>query len=254
MPQPDNTTCGPTCLHAVYGYFNRNLDLDQLIAQIPAWEGGGTIAVNLGIHALKQGYDAQIFTYNLHVFDPTWFPSESVHLQERLRAQSRHKRVPKLQWASEAYVEFLKRGGKLGYEDLTAGLLRRFLKQRLPILTGLSATYLYRCARETDDSEPDDIQGSPAGHFVVLCGYNKRTRNVMVADPLLPNPVSNSQFYEVNIDRLVCSILLGIVTYDANFLVISPKEKPKKKLGKKAKKKASTVKPVRKTALRRKAA
>lgn len=42
--QPDTTTCGPTCLHAVYRHFG-----DQI--------------------ALARGYRATIHTWNLEVFD-----------------------------------------------------------------------------------------------------------------------------------------------------------------------------------------
>ena len=46
-----------------------------------------------------------------------------------------------------------------------------------------------------------------------------------MADPMLPNPVSKSHQYLVSINRLICSILLGILTYDANLLIIE--ENPK---------------------------
>jgi hypothetical protein len=38
-----------------------------------------------------------------------------------------------------------------------------------------------------------------------------------------PNPLQ-SQYYSVSFDRLINSIMLGIVTYDANLLVIEPKK------------------------------
>jgi len=31
--QPDNTTCGPTCLHAPYGYYGEPLPLEQVIIE-----------------------------------------------------------------------------------------------------------------------------------------------------------------------------------------------------------------------------
>ena len=66
-------------------------------------------------------------------------------------------------------------------EDLTSELIRRFLKNSTPILTGLSATYLYSAKREFGrDSIPDDVRGSPVGHFVVLCGYDQSNRTVLV--------------------------------------------------------------------------
>ncbi len=93
-----------------------------------------------------------------------------------------------------------------------------------PIITGLSATYLYRTAREYGPGdEYDDVRGEPSGHFVLLCGYDRPKRTVLVADPLLENPISPDLYYEVGIDRLVGSILLGILTYDANLLIIEPR-------------------------------
>ena len=31
LPQPDGTTCGPTCLHAVYQHYGDKLSLDRVI-------------------------------------------------------------------------------------------------------------------------------------------------------------------------------------------------------------------------------
>jgi hypothetical protein len=58
---------------------------------------------------------------------------------------------------------------------------------------------------------------------VVLCGYDPETRDVLVADPIRKNPLAGSQRYVISIDRVICAILLGIVTYDANLLIIEPR-------------------------------
>ncbi len=227
-------------MQAVYGYFSDGISLDDLIGEVPALEGGGTLAVYLACHALRRGYDANIFTFNLQVFDPTWFVGRSddpdadtaatrtAHLIDRLRAQAAakpHKR--RLQVASAAYLEFLQLGGHIYFEDLTTSLIRRHLERGVPILAGLSATYLYRSAREKGSRmDYDDVEGEPAGHFVVLCGYDRTTRSVLVADPQAPNPMAATNQYPVNIDRLVCSILLGNLTYDDNLLLLTPKSHP----------------------------
>lgn len=46
--QPDDTTCGPTCLHAVYKYYGREIPLPELLEQVRTLEGGGTLGVHLG--------------------------------------------------------------------------------------------------------------------------------------------------------------------------------------------------------------
>jgi hypothetical protein len=223
LPQPDVTTCGPTCLHAVYRFYGDPIPLRQVIAGVESLEGGGTLDVLLACHALRRGFQATLYTYNLEVFDPTWFRLLSTDLPSKLRLQAKAKKKKKLAVATKAYLEYLELGGRLKFKDLTTGLLRTYLKQGKPILCGLSATYLYRCAREFGhDLEYDDVRGFPTGHFVVLSGYDMVQRTVLVADPLLQNPMDRGHYYEVGIDRLICSILLGVLTYDANLLIIEP--------------------------------
>jgi len=221
--QPDDITCGPACLHSVYDYYGDSISLQQVIKEVKSLKGGGTLAVLLANHALRRGYRATIYTYNLNVFDPTWFTGEG-SLAEKLEAQAATKNDEKLAFATQGYLEFLERGGALLFEDLTIGLIRNFLKKSIPILTGLSSTYLYRSMRENPDNNLDDnIGGTPSGHFVVLCGYDKEQREVLVADPYKMNPVSNDHYYMVSIARLLGAVLLGILTHDANLLIIELK-------------------------------
>lgn len=226
LPQPDEQTCGPTCLHAVYRYYEDDVPLADMIGQIGTLATGGTLAVLLGCHALQRGYEATIYTYNLQLFDPSWFKDGGIDpridMSERLRAQFAAKHGHKLEVATRAYLDYLERGGKLAYCDLNADLLLYYLKRDQPILTGLSATYLYGCQREYND-EYDDIRGEPAGHFVVVCGYERHSGDVLIADPLHDNPRFGDRYYHVSIERLIGAILLGALSYDANLLVI---EKP----------------------------
>lgn len=225
LPQPDDTTCGPTCLHAVYRFHGVQLPLEQVIDEVVPLDTRGTLAVLLACHALERGFGATIYTYNLHVFDPSWFDDPEVELAERLRAQARVKRDRKLRFATEAYLRFLSLGGEIRFRELTPELIRKHLRRNRPILTGLSATYLYGTPREVGDAhiEYDDIRGEPTGHFVVLAGYDPDIREVLVADPLLDNPRSpNQHHYWVGTQRLLGAILLGVLTYDANFLVLIP--------------------------------
>lgn len=222
-PQPDDQTCGPTCLQALYDYYGYSVPLEHLVSDIEQLEGGGTVAVSLANHALRHGFSAVIYTYNLQVFDPTWFAARPEELIDRLLRQRQAKTGRKLRRVSRDYIEYLRAGGEVRFADLTPSLLDRLLAERTPILTGLSATYLYNCAREID-SDYDDILGLPTGHFVVLCSYEPERRMIRVADPLHPNPLFPSQEYEIDVDRVISSILLGTLTYDANLLIIRPKE------------------------------
>jgi len=228
QPQPTPSTCGPTSLHAVYNYYGDDIALDRVVSEVEMLEDGGTLSVMLATHALRRGYSAKIYTFNLTLFDPTWFDRERpVDLPARLREQARHKHGRKLQTATRGYIEFLKLGGEVCYEDLSSALIRRYLNKGIPLLTGLSSTYLYRESREMSNQEPSDVAGEPQGHFVVLHGYNRELRQVAVADPWYPNPHSDAHHYMIGMERVVCSILLGIVTYDANLLAIEQLKKGK---------------------------
>jgi len=222
--QPDDTSCGPTCLQAVYRYYGDNVSIESLIEDIPSVETGGTLSVNLGIHALQRGYKALMFTYNLQVFDPTWFNLKQRELIEKLEIAEAQCQEIKKREAIRSYRFFLELGGRIKMQDLSVSLLRHYLKKDLPILTGLSSTYLYQCQRELPDTcEEDDLKGEPTGHFVLLTGYDKDQKVAWVADPYSEHPMAESNPYPVPLDRLATAILLGVLTYDGNLLIIQPR-------------------------------
>ncbi len=221
--QPDDITCGPTCLHAVYQFHGDAMPLADVIGQVRTLEEGGTLAVLLALHALRRGYQATIHTFNLHVFDPSWMELDRAGLIAKLKAQALAKHDRKLRKASLAYIEFLQAGGILRMDDPNPKLIRGYLNKGIPVLTGLSATWLYQCPREIgEENRYDDVAGTPMGHFVVLAGYDAEHKSVRVADPLHVNPGFSGPYYDVGMDRLIGSILLGIVTYDANLLILTP--------------------------------
>jgi hypothetical protein len=225
LPQPDETTCGPTCLHAIYRYWGDDEKLESVIARVGKLEHGGTLAVFLACDALRKGYRATIYTYNFNVFDPTWFGRPDVDIAERLQRQSEVKLDYRLQYATTGYLDFLKLGGRLRLMDLSRSLIEGMLRRKQPILTGLSATYLYRIAREYGPQDTaDDIHGVPAGHFVIIAGYNRETHKVLVVDPYRLNPYGSPHEYWISSDRVLAAVLLGIVTHDANLLIIHPPE------------------------------
>ncbi|TWU62760.1 hypothetical protein [Crateriforma conspicua] len=246
-PQPTDATCGPACLSAVYQYWKVPVDQLPSVDPMPGLPGGGTLAVHLALDALQRDLDAAITTFNLQLFDPTWFhhqgePYFGAFLCERLELQMRRKRFDseadqvRLTLSTEAYVRFLQLGGRLRMRPLEEVLITRPLSRRIPILCGLSATYLYNEARERsvppscpiDDlspsSVPDDVGGYPVGHFVVLYGFDAASGEVEIADPMHENPFSDSHHYRASFSTLAAALLLGIVTYDANLLTIAPRD------------------------------
>ena len=134
----------------------------------------------------------------------------------------RYKTNEKLQTASRGYLEFLALGGQLRFTDLTRRLIREYLGRSIPILTGLSATYLYRSMREYGPERRARryprrarrpfrralrIRIRPSARCwspIPCCRTRSPTRITM----------------KIDVDRVICAILLGILTYDANLLII----------------------------------
>lgn len=227
LRQPDDITCGPTCLHSIYEYYAEGLSLEQVIREVRMLRGGGTLGALLGRHALERGYDVAIYSYNLKVFDPTWYELSSKQLIKKLDKQMAAKKRAKFRVASKAYIDFLKHGGTIRFQDLTSALIRDYLQRGVPLLAGLSATYLYKSMRETGKyPEPDDIEGEPQGHFVVLTSYDPLDNTVTIADPYHhegPEAKPHGRTYRIDMEHLICAILLGVMTYDGNLIVITKK-------------------------------
>jgi len=241
--QPDDQTCGPSCLYSLYRHFgDTELSLKQVIDQIEKLDHGGTLLEVLACHALRRGFGATIYSYHVQLLDPTWFAEDGgVHdaddVVARLKQQLQVKRGDsRFKLATKTLIDFLELGGDLRMEDLTPTLLSKYIAAGSPILTGLSSTYLYGQAREIGaDARPDDVAGEPQGHFVMVVGYDPRQREVLIADPLDQNPPYHTSKYRVTVDRLVNAVMLGILTSDANLLVLHPKETPEKPVSRRRK-------------------
>lgn len=226
--QPDDVTCGPTCLRKVYHFYGVDAELGEVLGQIDRNEDGGTLAVFLGIAALRRGFRARIFAYDLRIFDPTWARLEPEALAEKI-----HRRIPHMARAKEiraarAYLEFLDLGGEIAFEELTPALLKGIIDREHPVLAGLSATYLYRMPREREAADgvlvADDVGGEPTGHFVVISGYEHWGRRFVLRDPSEHVPLISEEpdRQVVDAQRLINAILLGDLTYDAVLLELWP--------------------------------
>ncbi|HET7229596.1 MAG TPA: hypothetical protein VFJ16_06310 [Longimicrobium sp.] len=224
--QPDDVTCGPTCLRKVYSFYGVDMGLDELIASLERNEDGGTLAVFLGIAALKRGFRARIYSYDLRIFDPTWFALPPARLKEKIHGRFPYLSDAQRLRAAGAYIRFLEMGGELSFDELTPGLMKEIIDRDHPILAGLSATYLYRHSRERWDDVlerliDDDVRGEPTGHFVVISGYDQWGRRLCVLDPF-EHPEMDGGRQTVDANRLINAILLGDVTYDAVLLEVWP--------------------------------
>jgi hypothetical protein len=226
--QPDDVTCGPTCLRKVYDFYGIHVDIDDVIGEIDRNEDGGTLAVFLGMAAMRRGLRGRIFSYDLQIFDPTWAALSRGALAGRIEARLPHLRDTQRLRAAHAYLDFLRIGGEISVmEELTPVLLKEIIDREHPLLVGLSATYLYRFARErwdpaTGQLVDDDVAGAPTGHFIVVVGYEHFGRRFSLRDPSRHIPDSEEGRLVVDAQRLINAILLGDATHDAVLLELWP--------------------------------
>jgi hypothetical protein len=197
--------------------------MEEILNDIPQFEeGGGTFGLTLAIDALKRGYKTSIYSFNLNIFDPSWFelPMEKIK-GKLLELLEKGNLRTKDRTAARSAAQFIDLGGELRFANLSEELISSYLSRDIPILTGLSSSWLYKTQREDPiTSEYDDILGKPAGHFVVLHGLDTKYREVDIADPYKPNPISGTNYYKVPMNSLINSILLGVMSYDGNLVIL----------------------------------
>lgn len=224
-PQPDDVSCGPTCLSAVYNFFGMPIPIEQVRKGVTMVPGGGTSAAYLGLDAMARGFATQIHVYDLNLFDPTWSGLDAkditAKIQERM-ANMNLNEYAKVMY--DGYIKFLDKGGKIVMEDITPDTLKRVFDGGAPILACVSDTWLYRSMRDYTTKEnkavDDDIKGDPEAHFIVLHGMEGN--DILVADPYAKNPLGPDSYYRISYNKFLHALLLGVLTLDANLLIITP--------------------------------
>ena len=103
--------------------------------------------------------------------------------------------------------------------------------RRLPVFTPDGRNWKIsrkrRQAREYGPRDlPDDVRGTPVGLIVVIGGYDPQRRRVLIIDPYQPHPYGPTHEYWISVARVIGAILLGVLTHDANLLVIYPPRRP----------------------------
>ena len=144
--QPDDLSCGPTCLAQVYRYYGHDKRAVRTVIDETARNpDGGTLAVYLGVSALRNGFGAASTRTTCGSSIPPGGSSPAAIAQagEAAPAPGRPAR-PKLQRSRAAYIEFLgpRRQGAL--PELTRELMVRILAAAVTPSSRVGATYLYR--------------------------------------------------------------------------------------------------------------
>jgi Peptidase_C39 like family len=225
LVQPDDVSCGPTCLSSVLRFHGHpEADLHEVIARTPTNPGGGTLAPHLGLAGLRFGMAVRLWPFAVQVFDPTWRDLDANALLARLEARLAGLPEGRLRRVHAAWRDFLAAGGEVRLGEVGRAEMVAALDAGNPLIVGLSVTWLYQEARERPaDNQPDDVAGAPVGHFVVVTGYDAGGEDLLVADPWPHPPFGDGGRYRVSERRLMHAILLGDATHDAVVVEVHPR-------------------------------
>ena len=215
-------TCGPSSLQQVFAYYGIKKSINQLLKEIKLYKKG-TFDGQLGLCALENGFKAIIIDYNLHAYDPTWFKLSKKALIKKLKQSLKHRKgeyKTKVQWL----IKYFEAGGNIKFEIVTPELIKSYLKKKIPVIVCLMMTSLYKEKRRITIKQKkgrrsikSDLKGKPAGHYLVVSGYDGD--KLFVTDPYYNIPYSKKGEYKISSKELIASILM----WNGSLLIIEKK-------------------------------
>lgn len=194
--QPTSSTCSPTALSILLGYYGEGLSPLEIEAAVPQsinenGEKMGTVNQQMATWCLNRGYKASIYTFDCQIIDQSWSGLGKEEIIKRLELRKNGWVVPALgeDWTKEyvqSYIDFLNAGGQLIIAQAVTSKLLYDLIAKGPFLPCVSYSTMYGASRtriDNDNESPDDdINGRALNHSIVVCGVDE-SGNFLIADP-----------------------------------------------------------------------
>ncbi|MBN1900523.1 hypothetical protein JW926_04265 [Candidatus Sumerlaeota bacterium] len=217
--QPDDISCGLSCLKMVLDYYDQEQDMQALSEICPPLYDIGLFDSQLGKTAIDLGFDVTIYTYNYRIFHPIWNRLHLSDLIGKLVIKQACAMTPHQALSARHYIEYLQKGGELLFYPLSKELILAHLDQEIPVIAALDMSFLYDCV-----AFYDEFSEYRATHFVIIHGYDPKRNVFHVCDPWhsIPIPHENGR-YAVDADRVINAIFLGQDRNDSSLIVIRKK-------------------------------
>lgn len=216
-------TCGSSALQQVLAYYGVKKSLNEVLKNVKTYKYGSW-GCDVLSYALKLGFEAEIITRDLNIFDPTWFKLDRNKLIKKLKSRIKYAKKNDKHGIT-GYTRFLELGGRIRFGIITENMIKDYLKKKIPVIACICSTALWKCKRiyskkigEGYRSIPSDVKGKPEGHFLVISGYTKD--KFIVTDPHYKIPNSKTGIYTVPTKDLIAFILMWEY---GNVCVIKPK-------------------------------
>jgi predicted double-glycine peptidase len=169
--QDGPTSCTNACLRMVAGYFGRKLDRDEIDRALFKDSAGCSFNTDIARFALRHGFAAECYGYNLYLTDPADGGLAPSALLSKLRREQAHLRDQWYRPMLASIVAALAEGVRYVVRRPAFEIAAGYLRQRIPVIAVVSYPALH------------GVRGNPfSGHDVVLTGYDGR--RVYFVDPL----------------------------------------------------------------------
>ena len=199
-------SCVPACLEQVLSHYKIKVNQKEILATLKMPKRGMSIPA-AGSYLIKSGLNPLTITNNINIFDCGWIKLENVSLIEKLIKRKKYLDAYNKSLVDD-YLQYLRAGGEIGFQILSANLIGKFLSKNIPIIAELASNILYGKSKSTEAVAFDDpIKGDIDGHAVVIAGFNKAKGKFKIIDPdSRKNTFSKRGIYWIDSDLLLASI------------------------------------------------
>lgn len=194
--QPTNNTCGYAALATFLSFYERRIDPEELVSQIPQPKDSegtshGSITAQLAIWCQEQGFKVKMFASDMYVLDLSWKNKDSTEIKDRLKEVANDRVVNILgeHWTKiyiDAYISMLDKGAKLEVTPFITTELLNELLSKGPVFVNICSSKSSGNGRTITsglrESQGDDLNGNLGTHSVVLYGKNKNGE-YLISDP-----------------------------------------------------------------------
>lgn len=219
------------CVQAAGAIFLSAYDIakspTEIEKEVPmrAWPGknelAGTPNQDMAAYFVKLGLEVEIISFDTWVTDLSWRNLDTESIAERLQAASGKLVAPMIgregtELYIQAYLDYIKAGGKLSVQPFPSKSLMIDLLQDGPLMTTVSYDVLHGQGKHVNDgglaSHLDDILGTAPNHNIII---SRQVAGMFeIYDPWLQPGV-----HRVRPDQLVAAISAAQQECDNMFIV-----------------------------------
>jgi ABC-type bacteriocin/lantibiotic exporter with double-glycine peptidase domain len=196
--------CGICCVRTLSGFYGKKVFSKQVLEKCDL-HPFGVFTVDLGLFLLEEGFDVDIYSFDLSLVNPSWSKSSETELLERLKElylgdEFNRKKLEKT-------ISFIECGGRFKVKIPEEKMLIDSIKKKVPVMISVNASVLY-------DKRSD------LAHFVVVNGFTKNS--FIVSDPFFEGE------YSVSKKKLLFAWFTESINSSGYLLKITPSKKLKK--------------------------